>query len=90
MGLDVGGIFGSVLGGVLKGQDPADVLKEVATHATASAAAPVIDQYLMSHLSAAGRVEVADNLIKAGEAIKAGNIQDGSNAIAALIGNIKF
>jgi hypothetical protein len=70
--------------------DPVHLVKQLATHASATFAAPVIAEYLLAHTNAAARIKLGAQLEAAGQAIAAGKVNDCAEQLGEIIDGVKF
>lgn len=70
--------------------DPADVVKRVITHTSASLVKPVLVEFFNHRMNAKSRIELGKDLARAGEALQAGEVAVASDQLAGVIGEIRF
>ncbi|HTE18401.1 MAG TPA: hypothetical protein VK689_08470 [Armatimonadota bacterium] len=86
-------MFGSLLAGVATSfgsKALQKVAKKVATKLTASAAGPVIEEFLDEKLTKRGREKLGEQLVAAGQALLADDSEEAAEIGAKIIEGIKF
>jgi uncharacterized membrane protein len=85
----MGGVFGKVLGGVLGGFDAEEIVKQVATAATAAAVKGPISSAFQK-MKVAGRVTLAEKLEKCAGHLRKGECDAAAGVAADVIDDIRL